>query len=81
MQSFARVFHVETVSRSVERRGELRAPCKRLRNAVPKITQYKIQWGVRIFESWKKERRNDEAATESNDFELDVSVVELFSYR
>ena len=77
MQSFARVFHVETVSRSVERRGEL----QKLRNAVPKITQYKIQWGVRIFESWKKERRNDEAATKSNDFGLDVSVVELFSYR
>ena len=54
---------------------------KRLRNAVPKTMQYKTQWGVRIFESWKKERRNNEAANESNYFGLDVSVVELLSYR
>ena len=26
---------------------------KRLRNAVPKTTQYKTQWGVRIFEERK----------------------------
>ena len=26
---------------------------KRLRNAIPDTTQYKIQWGMRIFGSWK----------------------------
>ena len=64
------MFHVGTVCRSVERRGEL----QKITKCRPKdYTQYKTQWGVRIFESWKKERRNDE----SND----VSVVELLSYR
>lgn len=48
---------------------------KRLRNAMPKTTQYKTQWGIRIFESWKNERANDEVATESNLFELHVLVV------
>ena len=34
-----------------KRRAKRRAPWKRLRYAVPKTTQYKTWWGVRIFES------------------------------
>ena len=48
---------------------------KRLRNAIPKTTQYETQWGMRIFESWRTERGNDGATSESNVFGLDVSVV------
>ncbi len=49
---------------------------KRIKNAVPKTTQYKTQWGIRIFESRKSERTNDYGPTESCNFGLDVSVVE-----
>ncbi len=49
---------------------------KRIKNGVPKTTQYKTQWGIRIFESWKSERTNDYGPAESCKFGLDVSVVE-----
>ena len=75
MHSFIHEFHVETVCRSVERTGELHAKDYEMQSQ--RLTQYKTQWSVRIFESWKKERRSDEAATESNYCELDVSVVKL----
>ena len=45
MQSFVRVFHVETVSRSVERRGEL----QKLRNAVPKTIRNTKLSGVFVY--------------------------------
>ena len=31
---------------------------KRLRNSGPMSTRYKTQWGVRVFESWQRERSN-----------------------
>jgi hypothetical protein len=49
---------------------------KRIKNAVLKTTQYKTQWGIRIFESWKSERTNDDGPAETCNFGLDVSVVE-----
>ena len=45
---------------------------KRLRNSVPKSTKYKTQWGVRVFETWQRERSNGNAREELNVFGLDV---------
>ena len=49
---------------------------KRIRNAVPKTTQYKTMWGIRAFESWKNERANDNGSAELCKFGLDVSAVQ-----
>jgi hypothetical protein len=49
---------------------------KRIKNAVPKTTQYKTQWGIRIFECCKSEITDDYGSAESCNFGLDVSVVE-----
>ena len=49
---------------------------KRIRNAVPKTTQYKTMWGIRIFESWKNERANDNGFAELCEFYLHVPAVQ-----
>mgnify|MGYP002804515406 FL=1 len=48
---------------------------KRRRNAVPKTTEYKTMWGIRIFQSWKNERANDNGSAELCKFCLNVSAV------
>ena len=49
---------------------------KRIQNAVPKTTQYKTMWGIRVFQSWKNERANDNGSAEFCKFGLDVSAVQ-----
>ena len=49
---------------------------KRIKNAVPKSTWYKTQWGVCMFETFKRERSNDNAKDEQNTIGLEVSNVE-----
>ena len=51
---------------------------KRIRIPVPKTTQYKTMWGIRIFEFvyLKNERVNDNGSTELCNFGLDVSAVQ-----
>ena len=48
---------------------------KRIRNAVPKSRLNKTMWSIRIFESWKNERANDNGSSEFGKFGLDVSAV------
>ncbi len=49
---------------------------KRIRNAVPKSTEYKTQWGVRMFETCKRERSNDNVKNRQITIGLEVSNVE-----
>ena len=54
---------------------------KRIRNAVPKSRLNKTMWGIRIFESWKNERANDNGSAELGLFCLDVSAVQNLKTR
>ncbi len=49
---------------------------KRIRNPIPKSMEYITQWGVRMFETCKRERSNDNAKDEQNTIGLEVSNVE-----
>ena len=49
---------------------------KRIRNTVPKSRLNKTMGSIRIFESWKNERANDNGSAELGMFGLDVSAVQ-----
>ena len=41
--------------------------------SIPKTTQYKTRWGVRIFENWRRQRNNKLPECEVNPLGLNVS--------
>ena len=49
---------------------------KRIRNAVPKSRLNKTMWSIRIFESWKNERANENGSAELGMLGLYVSAVQ-----
>ncbi|KAK3709911.1 hypothetical protein QZH41_020037 [Actinostola sp. cb2023] len=44
--------------------------------SIPKTTQYKTRWGVRIFENWRSQRNNKLPECEVNPLGLNVSFVQ-----
>ena len=77
VRKFHSFTHVFEAKRFAEELSEEESS-KRIRNAVPKSTWYKTQWGVRMFETCKRERSNNNAKDEQNIIGFEVSNVERF---